>query len=139
MSDGDETATGGCLCGAVRFRAAGPAKGSGYCHCASCRRHTGAPLVAFAVFTADQVTWEKGARSRYESSPGKFRAFCPDCGSSLTWEGRYNGQEWVEFHISAMDDPNAFPPNEHTHYKERISWLHVDDDLKKFPGSLGVA
>ncbi|TIQ37507.1 MAG: hypothetical protein E5X48_06235 [Mesorhizobium sp.] len=27
----------------------------GYCHCHSCRRHSGAPVVTFAAFSASQV------------------------------------------------------------------------------------
>jgi hypothetical protein len=41
---------GRCLCGAVRFTADGPPKWTGYCHCQSCRRHTGAPVSAYAGF-----------------------------------------------------------------------------------------
>ena len=91
-------------------------------------------MVAFVVFTADQVQWTSGSPARYESSPGKFRAFCRDCGTSLTWEGHYDGRDWIEFHISTLDNPDQFPPNEHTHYRERISWLHLTDELPKFPG-----
>ena len=136
MADETQTVSGGCLCGAIRYTATGAPKGAGYCHCRSCRRHTGAPLVAFAVFSADQVDWPSGERARYQSSPGIFRAFCRECGASLSFEGRFGGEDLVELHISTLDDPEAFPPQEHTHYKERISWLHVDDDLPKFPGSM---
>lgn len=124
------------MCGAVRYRATGAPEGSGYCHCRSCRHHTGAPIAAFVVFASERVEWVSGERTRYQSSPGTFRAFCPDCGTSLTYEGRFKGRELVEFHISTVDAPEAFPPREHTHYKERISWLCVADELPKFPGSM---
>ena len=35
--------TGGCLCGAVRFRLVGPPYEIDYCHCHSCRKHTARP------------------------------------------------------------------------------------------------
>jgi len=136
MADGKVTASGGCLCGEIRFLMEGEPDGAGYCHCHSCRKQTGAPLAAFAVFRTGQVTWISGQRARYESSPGVFRSFCPACGSTLALEAIYGGADLTEFHISALDDPDAFPPNEHTHYKEKISWLHVADDLKKYPGSM---
>ncbi len=130
MAEQTQVATGGCMCGAIRYKASGTPKGSGYCHCRSCRHHTGAPVVAFVDFTLEQVQWLSGNRRRYESSTGIFRAFCPDCGTSLTWEGYHSGNDWVEFHVSTLDNPDEFPPNKHSHYGERISWLHCDGPPK---------
>ncbi|MEM1382914.1 MAG: GFA family protein [Pseudomonadota bacterium] len=139
MDRDKDIADGGCLCGAIRFQAVGAEKGAGYCHCESCRRHTGAPVVAFVVYGADQVRWLKGDRTRYQSSPAKFRSFCGACGASLTFEDcSGGGTALVEFHISAMDNPNAFPPNEHTHEAERISWLALSDDLPRYRGSMRI-
>ena len=125
-------ATGGCLCGAIRYVAVGEPNGSGYCHCQTCRHHTGAPVVAFVVFSLDQVKWLTGHRSRYESSPDKFRAFCSDCGTSLTFED----DDLIEFHISTLDKPNDYPPNEHTHNIDKISWIEIADSLPRYQGSI---
>ena len=38
-----EVYSGRCLCGAIKFEARGKPKGIFWCHCDSCRRHTGAP------------------------------------------------------------------------------------------------
>ena len=116
--------TGGCLCGAVRFAASGPAKWTGYCHCHSCRRHTGAPVAAFAGFEGDQVTFTKGAPATFASSPGVRRGFCARCGSTLTYEGeRWAGE--IHIHVGAFDDPEAFPPTGEGFAEERLSWLHL--------------
>ena len=116
------------MCGAVRYEATGRAKSCGYCHCHSCRHHTGAPVVAFVDFVPEQVRWVSGNRERYESSPGVYRAFCRQCGTSLTWEGHHSGCDWIEFHISTLDDPNMYQPNKHSHIDERISWLPLGDE-----------
>ena len=52
---------GGCLCGAVRFRLLGPPFEIDYCHCHSCRKHTGAPVSAFADCKRHLVEFTKGA------------------------------------------------------------------------------
>ena len=135
MNEATRITKGGCLCGAIRYQTLGQPEGSGYCHCRSCRRHTGAPIVAYVVFRADQVEWLNRAPERFASSKGINRAFCADCGTPLTWEGSYDGKDLIEFHISTLDHPEQFPPNEHTHYGERITWLETDDDLPKFHAS----
>ena len=63
---------GHCLCGAVRFTADGEPKWTGFCHCQSCRRHTGAPVSAYAGFEAAKVRFT-GDLTRFESSPGVRR------------------------------------------------------------------
>ena len=41
---------GGCLCGAIRYRVIAEPIARSICHCLSCRRASGAPSVAWAVF-----------------------------------------------------------------------------------------
>lgn len=117
---------GGCLCGAVRFEVTGAPKWTAYCHCNSCRKHTGAPVSAFAGFERDRVRFTKGALSTFSSSPGVKRGFCSTCGSSLTYEGERWPTE-VHFHVGAFDLPQDFPPKGHAFEDERIPWLHLAD------------
>jgi hypothetical protein len=65
----DEVAfEGGCLCGAVRYRVtAAPVRGV-ICHCSMCRKHSGAPALAFVHFLIESFNWVKGAPTRYRSS-----------------------------------------------------------------------
>ncbi|MCC7268948.1 MAG: GFA family protein [Caulobacteraceae bacterium] len=116
--------TGRCLCGAVRFEAIGPPKWTGYCHCESCRRHTGAPVSAYAGFEREAVSWPSDQPVRHASSAGVFRGFCARCGSTLTYEGERWPTE-VHLHAGAFDDPAAVPPQGEVHTEERIAWLHL--------------
>lgn len=119
-----QTQSGGCLCGAVRFEADGPAKWTAYCHCQSCRKHTGAPVSAFAGFEREQIRWRGEPLAAYASSPGVSRSFCATCGSTLGYEG----ERWpTEFHVhvGAFDNPAAFPPTGHAFPEERVPWLHL--------------
>ena len=87
MTETPDKATGGCMCGAVRYKATGAPTSIIHCHCTSCRKHSGAPVVTLVGYKADQVEFTKGDRKIYESSKGVGRAFCGDCGTTLTWEG----------------------------------------------------
>jgi hypothetical protein len=52
---------GGCLCGAVRFKLTAAPYEIGYCHCHSCRKHTGAPVSAFADCKRNVVEFIRGS------------------------------------------------------------------------------
>ncbi len=120
----DDTHVGGCLCGAIRFVADGPAKWTSYCHCQSCRRHTGAPVSAYAGFESGKVRFTKGTPSRFASSPGVQRGFCATCGSTLTYEGDRWPTE-IHLHVGAFDDPGPFAPTGHAFAGERLSWVQL--------------
>jgi hypothetical protein len=126
---------GGCMCGAVRYEIMGDSFGIAHCHCRSCRKHNGAPVVTLAGYTADQVTFSGDARKIYESSPGVGRAFCGNCGTPLTWEGDSGDKGPIfEMHISTFDDPNLLVPMAHSFDAERIAWFEIADNLPRYEG-----
>jgi hypothetical protein len=116
--------TGQCLCGALRFIAEGPPKWTAYCHCASCRRQTGAPVSAYAGFESAKVRFTQGTPTFFVSSPGVKRGFCARCGSTISYEGeRWPGE--VHLHVGAFDDPSTLAPTGHAFADERLAWLHL--------------
>ncbi len=95
--------TGGCQCGAVRFRVGRLGRGS-ICHCRMCQKQFGAfygPLI-----TSFDVMWTRGAPKWFQSSNKARRGFCAECGTPLTYEA---GGE-VEIAIGAFDDPTQAAP-----------------------------
>jgi len=83
------------------------------------------------AFDGQKVRFTMADRDIYKSSPNVKRGFCSKCGTPLTWEGRYEGLDIIEFHVSTTDDPDAFAPELHWHFGERLSWLNVVDDLPR--------
>jgi hypothetical protein len=135
MAETADKVTGGCMCGAVRYEVTGDSFSVVHCHCLSCRRHTGAPVVTLAGFKQDQVRFTSGERRIYESSPGVGRAYCGQCGTPLTWEG--DGGELgpiIELHISTFDNPDILVPTGHAFEPERISWFDIADNLPRYEG-----
>jgi hypothetical protein len=117
-------ASGGCLCGAVRYRVSGAPKWTANCHCASCRRATGAVMTSYAGFASERFEYERGTPVRFESSPGVRRSFCGRCGSPLTYEGeRWPGE--VHVLVGSLDHPENYPPAGDACVEERVAWLHL--------------
>jgi hypothetical protein len=73
MSGTTEQFEGGCLCRAVRFVATGQPKGVYWCHCQSCRKHSGAPVSVFVAFERSAYTVSKGEITKFDSTPGSWR------------------------------------------------------------------
>ena len=126
---------GGCHCGKVRYEASGTPVYIPYCHCESCRRTSGAPVVLYVLFDRQAVRFTRGRRKLYESSPGVKRGFCADCGTPLTWEGVWGGRPVTEVHIGTLDHPERFRPDRHVFYEERLAWFEVSDRLARFNAS----
>jgi hypothetical protein len=125
------TATGGCLCGAIRYRVTGPPQSTSLCHCASCRRATGGPSLAWAIFDEDKVEIVAGTLAIYPSSPGVERGFCAACGTSLTY-ARANRPGLFDVTTASLDEPEAFPPTKEIWTEERLSWEAANPALPQF-------
>jgi len=118
--------SGRCLCGAVRFEARGKPKWVRWCHCESCRRHSGAPSNVFVSFENSAVTVTKGAITDFSSSPGVRRGFCARCGSTLTCASDRLPTE-THYHVGAFERAAELKPQGEFFAGERLPWLHLQD------------
>jgi hypothetical protein len=119
---------GGCLCGAVRFEAGGTPFHRTFCHCETCRRSTGAPVVAWFSVPRAQFRFTQGSPGRFRSSAQGTRSFCTQCGSQLTFESDALPQE-IDVTTCTLDDPAQLPPQDHTWTRSRLDWMHLADGL----------
>jgi hypothetical protein len=124
---------GGCLCGAVRYEAVGPASNLCFCHCASCRRAAGATPVAWATFTTERFRVTRGALALHKSSPRVERGFCSACGTSLTYVHAARSAD-IDVTIASLDAPAALKPDRHIWVADRIEWAPLADGLPQFNG-----
>lgn len=113
---------GGCLCGDVRYRAKGAPNWVAWCHCQSCRRHSGAPAAGFVAFDEALVDVTQGEITRFASSPGMQRGFCARCGSTLTCQGGQRPGE-VHLHIGSFDRAEELIPTFEIFPEERMPWF----------------
>jgi len=128
-----ETCRGRCFCQAVSFEITLPVQWCVTCHCESCRRQCSAPMTAYLGMPEDKWKWTGQAAKVYHSSPGVERTFCGNCGTPLSFRSeKMSGLMF--FYVAAMEDPERFEPDRHVAYEEKLSWLHIGDDLPKRNG-----
>ena len=97
--------TGGCQCGAVRYRVASLGRSS-VCHCRMCQRAFGSFYAALVV--VQDIVWTNGHPSYFRSSNLSKRGFCKDCGTPLSLENFDDAL--VEVATGTLDNPELAPP-----------------------------
>ena len=128
--------SGGCHCGAVRYEMTAEVAHHALCHCTDCRKASGAPVTAWALAAADQVTIT-GKPLTYASSEHGRRLFCGACGTSLFYTNDVVFPGMIDVQSATLDDPEAIPLQAQIQTAERIGWMtHLGDlpAFERYPG-----
>ena len=123
---------GGCLCGAVRFRATGAPSDPTLCHCGTCRRAAGAPVVAWVSFPRAGFAFTRGEPARFRSSPSVERTFCARCGTPLSYAHDAEAGT-IDLTTVSLDSAAELAPRDHTWTSHALPWMHGLDALPHFP------
>ncbi|ASC72938.1 Putative glutathione-dependent formaldehyde-activating enzyme [Halomicronema hongdechloris C2206] len=124
----DMTLGGSCLCKAVSYEITGPLGPTGHCHCSICRKAHGAAFVTWTLINSEQFRWTSGLElvQGYESSPGRQRCFCRQCGSHLVSTEAGNVTEVV---LATIDGDPGVRPEEHIFVDSKAPWYEITDGL----------
>ncbi|MEM7222608.1 MAG: GFA family protein [Pseudomonadota bacterium] len=118
---------GGCLCGAVRYRVAGPLRPVVACHCGQCRRTSGHHVAATQAHRADLTIEGDGAITWFQASETARRAFCKICGSHLFWDPV--GGDKVSIFAGSLDQPSGLELAEHIFVADKGDYYEIADGL----------
>ncbi len=123
-----KTHTGGCQCGAVRFRIEGALGDASVCHCRMCQKAVGGFYAPLVSVREGSLIWTRGAPSYFQSSNFARRGFCASCGTPLA----YDAPDGLALAIGAFDDPSKIAP--------RLQWgvegkLPYADHVPSLPSS----
>src|ERR1044071_9320976 len=132
-----ETHSGTCFCGAVAIEITGEPLEMGYCHCTSCRRHSGAPLSAFALYSQDDVRVTSGEElvQGFNKTGMSDRRFCRRCGGNVLVS--HPGLGLSHVHPANFPTP-GFKPVVQLNYHEHVLPLRDGlPKLKDFPAEAG--
>lgn len=125
--------TGGCLCGAVRYRVSGALRGVVNCHCSQCQKlngnfgaHSKAANVDLEIVRSEGLAW-------FQISRSARRGFCSRCGSGLFWQ--LQGQDATGIIAGSLDEPGELRTIGHIFVAEKPAYTEICDDLPRFDAS----
>ena len=130
--------TGGCLCGAVRYRAATRPSRTVVCHCTFCQRATGSAFAVWPTFLEAHVEIT-GKLTRFEARSDESGRwihlhFCPHCGTTLysTWQ---EGSGEVALLAGTLDDTSGIKVDRHVWTRSKQHWFELPPGAKTFDKS----
>lgn len=113
--------TGGCQCGAVRFRTHGELGRASICHCRMCQKAFGGFFGPLVTAPKDGLEWTRGEPTYFQSSVNIERGFCRNCGTPLT----YRHPHGIELAIGSFDDRSDLSPKIQVNHASRIPWVET--------------
>ncbi len=124
---------GSCLCGAVGYEVDRIDMPITHCHCRTCRKAHAASYAPTAGVLRKHFRWTRGQAllRSFESSPGKLRHFCSNCGSHLVAERTQQPQ--VILRVATLDDDPGLTPSQHIWCAHDVPWLADGDAVPHYP------
>lgn len=127
-------ATGGCLCGAVRYACDEAPAMTGACHCRDCQHASGSAFATLMIFPKGAVHIS-GAVATYEhkGDSGKMvrRRFCPKCGVHVAVDYDVTPQ-FVVVMAGTLDDPSLIRPQWNIYTASKQPWVEFSPAMKTF-------
>jgi hypothetical protein len=122
--------TGGCLCGAVRYRITGPDPAIDICHCSMCRKNGGHAQAAMTVRREDFAFTDDSELAWYASSDEGRRGFCRRCGSALIYDAK--DDPYIYPNAGSLDDATGLSVRSHIYAGSKGAYYEITDSLPQF-------
>lgn len=129
--------TGGCLCGAIRYRVDVPITELRACHCTHCQKASGAAGSVNAAIPSDAFHITQGRPMRYDAAADSgrtlYRFFCGDCGSPI-YSQRATTPEMAVLRAGTLDDAGDMAITVSIWTRSARPWAHIEPASRQFPG-----
>ena len=122
--------TGGCQCGAVRYRLLSRPTNPCICHCRMCQKQFGSFFGAFADVHNNDFHLVRGTVKYFRSSSEAERGFCGNCGTPLVY--CFLSQARIAVAIGSLDRHSEMKPEFQYGLESREPWFA---DLHSLPGT----
>jgi hypothetical protein len=106
-----------------------------FCHCRRCRKSNGTAFATTAQVRAKyfEIVEGRGQVREYESSPGKFRAFCANCASPI-YSRRPADPDIRRVRLGTVDGDPGRRPMLHVWTGSKAPWFDITDSLPQTDG-----
>lgn len=120
--------TGRCLCGNIKYEISGEVGDIVHCHCQTCRKAHGAAFSSVASVASDDFkVIDRGSLHYFESSKGKKRYFCVNCGTHIY--AQKDEAQHVVLRLGSLDDDPLAVEKKHIWVSQRASWYAINSHL----------
>ena len=120
---------GTCYCGSVKVTVRGAPRASAICHCNSCRKWHAAPINAWSIWKAEDVTISGGPTITSKQNEASGRVSCATCGGCVA-NHKPARDMMVVYPMTMAGSGLNYTPAFHIYYDERV--MDMADGLKKF-------
>lgn len=137
-----QPATGGCLCGAIRYEVSAPLEKLITCYCTDCQRTSGTGASVNAPLPSSGFRIVHGATKVFskpaDSGTVLHRHFCGDCGSPI-YSQRANMPEALVLKAGTLDRHSGLRLAMNIWTRSRQPWTPLDESLECFEMGRPVA
>lgn len=142
MTSEAEFLTGGCACGAVRYRMNSTPIYVNNCHCTLCQRQTGSTSVVNMFIEADAVE-SSGATTRHSVKAGSGGEHvivrCADCGTAMWSEYPRLGALGIGVRAGTLDQPERVRPDAVIFTAQKMPWVTLPEGIPHFEATYAPA
>jgi ADP-ribosyl-[dinitrogen reductase] hydrolase len=123
---------GSCLCKFIEYEIDQLDTPIQHCSCHTCRKAHAAAFNTVAGVLKEHFRWLKGSEHLryYESSPGKLRYFCANCGSQLIAER--TGNPRLVLRVATLDDDPNISPSFQIWKSHEVPWLEYGPQVTAY-------
>lgn len=131
-----ESHSGGCVCGAVRYRVYGKPVFTTVCHCKFCQRRLASAFAVIALFDEQSVEFMQGQVAECEhrsDESGRWlkMSFCPHCGTTVAHTAELRpGMRSIA--AGTLDETDWFLIDRHIWVQSKQPWVSIPEGVTAF-------
>ena len=130
----EQTLSGSCLCGALRYSVTGEPARFMYCYCTRCRKSTGTGHATNLFVQDGSINWigDLALVKNYKLPEAQrfARTFCTQCGGPVP--GEIPDMKMVMIPAGTLDDEPNIGPQARIFYDSKAAWSCAGDDVPSF-------